>query len=156
MDYGLVRDKQTTKIENGPLITSHDGYNCCLLIVDEYSHHLWIFFFAGKSPPIATVTSFLSNHGTIPGLCRVRTDQGSELAKSIEFRKCIQKAGYTLKTTGAGASFQNAIMERPHRQLANMMRAMLSASNLDSTYWSHAIRYAVYIKNRLPHTALLG
>ena len=36
------------------------------------------------------------------------------------------------------------------------MRTMLSGSNLDSTYWSHAIRHAVYIKNRLPHTALPG
>ena len=145
MDYGFVRGKQTTKNENGPLVTSCDGYNCYLLIVNEYSQHLWIFLFSNNSPPITTVTSFLSNHNTISGLRRVRTDQGGELAKSIEFRKCIHKAGYTLDTTGAGASFQNTIMERPHRQLGNMMHTMLSGSNLDSTYWSHAIRYAMYI-----------
>jgi len=58
--------------------------------------------------------------------------KGGELAKNIEFRKYIQTAGYTLETTGAGASFQNAIVERPHRQLANMMRTMLSGSNFDS------------------------
>ena len=103
MDYGFVRGKQATKSENGPLITSCDGYNCYLLIVDEYSRHLWIFLFADKSPPIATVTSFISNHGTTSGLLRVRTDQGGKLAKSIEFRKCIQKAGYTLETISAGA-----------------------------------------------------
>jgi len=35
-----------------------------------------------------------------------------------------------------------------------MMRTMLSGSNWDSTYRSHATRHAVYIKNLLPHTAL--
>ena len=37
-----------------------------------------------------------------------------------------------------------------------MMRTMLSGANLSSDYWSHAIRHAVYIKNRLPHSALQG
>ena len=156
MDYGFVRGKTTFKNEDGPLLTSKDGFNCYLLAVDEYSRHMWIFLFSNKSPPLSTIKSFLSTHGLKSGLRCVRTDQGGELAGSIAFRKCIALAGYTLETTGAGASFQNAIVERPHRQLANMIRTMLTGANLDSTYWSHAIRHAVYIKNRLPHTALPG
>ena len=35
-----------------------------------------------------------------------------------------------------------------------MMRTMLSGANLSSTYWSWAIRHAVYVKNRLPHASL--
>ena len=156
MDYGFVRGAHTTKNEDGPLITSKQGYNCYLLIADEFSRHLWIFLFADKKPPIATVTSFLNTHGNKAGLRRVRTDQGGELAKSSTFRTCINKAGYTLETTGAGASFQNAIAERPHRTLADMMRTMLSGANLTSDYWSHTLRHAVYIKNWLPHRSLPG
>ena len=99
MDYGFLRGTQTTKNENGPLITSQDGYNCYLLIVDEYSRHLWIFLFADIYPPITTVTSFLSKHGTKSGLRRVRTDQGGELAKSIQFRYSLaprSELGYNL------------------------------------------------------------
>jgi len=33
---------------------------------------------------------------------------------------------------------------------------MLKGVKLDSSYWSHALRHAVYIKNRLPHSALPG
>ena len=156
MDYGFVRGNDITKPDDGPLITSKEGYNCYLLIADEYSRHLWIFLFANKKPPISAVTTFLNTHGTHTGLRRIRTDQGGELAKSSDFRACVQKAGYTLESTGAGASFQSAIVERPHRTLADMMRTMLSGSNLSSKYWSHAIRHAVYVKNRLPHQSLPG
>ena len=105
MDYGFVRGSTTFKNETGPLITSKEGFNCYLLIVDEFSRHLWIFLFANKSPPVKTVTTFLDHFGNKCGLRRARTDQGGELAKSAAFRKCIDDAGYTLETTGAGASF---------------------------------------------------
>ena len=36
------------------------------------------------------------------------------------------------------------------------MRTILTGDNLKSDYWSHAIRHAVYIKNRLPHENLPG
>ena len=112
--------------------------------------------FANKKPPIDTVTTFLGNHGAKQGLRWVRTDQSGKLAGSANVRKCIIDAGFTLETTGAGALFQNGIVERPHRTLANMMRTMLSGVNLDSSYWSYAIQHAVYIKNILPHNKLPG
>ena len=154
MDYGFVRGETVTKAEDGPLLTSNEGYNCYLLIVDEYSRYMWVFLFASKSPPIETVKTFLATHGLKHGLRRVRTDLGGELARSAKFREMIQKSGYILEPTALGASFQNAIVERPHRTLADMMRSMLVGAGLPSDYWSYAIRHAVYIKNRLPHRHL--
>ena len=63
VDYGFVRGKEFFKSEDGPLITSKDGYNCYLLIVDEHSHHLWVFLFSDKYPPIKTIANFLSTQG---------------------------------------------------------------------------------------------
>ena len=113
-----------------------------------------LFIFTNKKPPVKTLTNFLSTHGITSSLSCIWTDQGSELAKSRDFRECIANAGYTLESMGTGASFQNIMAERPHVTLANMMRQMLTGSNLESEYWSHAIRHAVYIKNRLPHHSL--
>ena len=48
----------------------------------------------------------------------------------------------------------NGIVEIPHRTLTNMMRTMFSGGNISSGYWSHEIRHAVYIKNRLPQNEL--
>ena len=63
---------------------------------------------------------------------------------------------YTLKTTGSGASFQNSIVKRLYRTLANMVQTMVSGEILSSGYWIHSIQRAVYIKNRLTHNALNG
>ena len=134
MDYGFVRGNDTVKNKEGPLITSNDGYNCYLMIIDEFSRYMWLFLFADKSPPIDTIKNFLDTNGLKDGLRQVRTDQGGELSRSTKFRKTILDAGYTLERTGAGASFQNGIAERPHRTLADMMRTMLARSNLSSQY----------------------
>ena len=114
------------------------------------------FYLQIKKPPIATVSSFLDTQGNKKGLQRVQTDQGGELAWSSFFCACIDKVGFILETTSAGASFQNAITERPHRTLADKIRTILSGANLNSDYWSHALRHAAYIKNRLPHQSLPG
>jgi dUTP pyrophosphatase len=61
---------------------------------------------------------------------------------------------YTLKTTGAHNSVQNGLAKKPNQDLARMMRAMLYGAGLGSEYWPYALRHAVYLKNRLPHTSL--
>ena len=147
MDYGFVRGKEILEDDkppspdntHEPLMTSKDGYNCYLLIVDEFSRYRWVFLFASKSPPTDTITTFLNKHGLPSGSKWVRRDQGGELAKSTSIRKYINDEKYTLEITEAGSSFQNAIAERPRHTLADMMHTMLSGSNLPSTYWSWEI-----------------
>lgn len=88
--------------------------------------------------------------------CSVTTDNGGELAKSVlAFRRVIRDAEYTLKTTGAFSSAQNGLVEKPNQDMARIMRALLYSSNLGSQYWSYALHHAVYLKNRLPHSALV-
>ena len=101
-----------------------------------------------------TVASFLNTNGNTTNFRQICTNQGGELAKRAAFRTCTNKAGYTLEITGAGASFKNDIVERPHRTLVDMMRIMLSDTNLSSDYWSYAIHHAIYINNQIPHRAL--
>ena len=73
MDFDFVRGKEITKNEDGPLITSKEGYNCYVSITHKFSRHLCVFLFANKSPPIATITPFLSTHGLKTGLRQVQT-----------------------------------------------------------------------------------
>ena len=39
MNYGFVRGLTTIINEFGPLVISKEGYNCYLLVADEYSRH---------------------------------------------------------------------------------------------------------------------
>ena len=154
MDFGFTRGKTVTKNESRPLITSKEEYSCYLLITDEYSRYLWIFIFANTSPSVETVTTFLNTHGLQSWLQRVRTDLGGKLTCSTSVRKFIQDKGYTLETTDSVASFKNVIVQRPHRNLTDMMQTIFTGENLQWEYWSRAIWHAVYIKNRLPYQRL--
>ena len=66
----------------------------------------------------------------------------------------LKEEEFTPEITGTDSSQQNAIGERPHRNLAQMMRCMLHSAELGPAYWSFALAHAVYIKNHLPHSAI--
>ena len=59
-----------------------------------------------------------------------------------------------METTAVESSFQNAIVERPHRTLGDMMRSMLTSAGLSNTFWANALPHAIYVKNRLSHRAI--
>ena len=65
----------------------------------------------------------------------------------------IKNNGYILQTTGTDASAQNGLAEKPNQDLARIMRCLLYSAGLGSQYWSYALRHAVYLKNRLPHSS---
>ena len=149
MDFGFVRGKK-----NNISVRSHDGYRAYLLIVDHFTRYGWVFLSKNKNPPIATVRYFLNSYGLKDNAVKiVRTDQGGELANCEAFRKTIEEASYTLEITGSDNSSQNGIAERPHKTLADMMRASLENSGLGPEYWSDALIHSMFVKNRLPHQA---
>ena len=84
----------------------------------------------------------------------MRTDQDKGLGKSKDFCAMLKDEEFTLELTGTDSSQQNSLVERPHRDLAQMMRCLLFSAELGSEYWSYALAHAVYIKNRLYHSAL--
>jgi hypothetical protein len=132
MDMGLVRGSSyRTKDENGHLLTSQDGYNSYLIIVDQASCYTWIFLSKHKIPPIKVIENFLHTYSNKTVTQKyIRTDEGGELWASHTFQQIIRDAGYILETKASDASFQNGIAERPNRTLGDMMRALLHSAQL--------------------------
>ena len=150
MDYGFIRGEA----ENGKkkIITSKDGYNCYLIIVDEFSRYTWIMLARDKTPPIQFVKDFLDKHGDKNYPTRaVRSDQGGELWKCNAFKEAVIESKFLLEPTGADDAAQNGVAENPNKTLGRMTRALLYNAKRSHEYWSYAIQHAVYIKNRLPH-----
>ena len=154
MDFGFVRGSDfKEKNEEGKIVTSRDGYNCYLIIVDRFSGYMWIMLSKNKNPPLEFVSSFLDKHADRQSPIRqVRTDQGGELWSSADFQRIVTESGFILEPTGAGNPKQNGVAESPNKSLGRLMRGMLYNAGLGSQYWSYALVHAVYIKNRLPHT----
>jgi hypothetical protein len=156
IDMGFVRGSSyCTKDKNGHLITSLDGYNSYLVIVDRASRYTWVFLSKHKVPQVKAIESFLAIHGNKQVSQKfIRTDEGGELGASHTFQRAIQATGYILEPTASDASFQNRIAEQPNCTLGDMMRALLHGAQLGPQYWSWALVHVVYLKNRLPHTAI--
>jgi hypothetical protein len=153
MDMGFVcGTKYSHKDEDGRLITSLDGYNSYLLIIDRATRYLWVFLSKFKTPKIDIVKDFLKKHGAKESHHKViRTDEGGELRGSHSFQQAVREEGYILEQTASDSSFQNGMAERPNRTLGDIMRALLHGANLGPEYWSWAVLRAVYLRNRLPH-----
>jgi hypothetical protein len=49
-----------------------------------------------------------------------------------------------------GSPYQNGVAERRNRTLMDMVRSMLSNSDLPLFLWSEALKTSVYILNRVP------
>ena len=140
-------NKNSTPPQISPLLTFTDGYSCYLLIINNWIQYSWLFPFPNKEPPIDTVCRFLQKHRNQEGLCCIHTDLSGKLAGSTGFHHLISNNSYVLETTASESLFQNGAAECMHHTLYNYMLAMLHVACLDSTYWTYAMKYAVYLSN---------
>ena len=84
----------------------------------------------------------------------VQTNQGSELARSAAFRNMmLREFGYVVEPTGADSPSQNGGAEIYNNTLAVKVRTLLYGSGLSAKFWSAALLHAVYLHNRLVHSA---
>jgi dUTP pyrophosphatase len=156
IDYGFMKGSgYCIKDEEVKTITSIDGYRSYCLIIDRKSRYTWVFLTKTKTPPLEIMQQFLKQHSNTTATRKtIQTDEGGELWNSHQFLQLVMDAGYLLEPTAAGAPFQNGMAERPNQTYGNMVRCLLHSAALGPEYWSFALLHAVYLKNRLPHTAV--
>ena len=88
----------------------------------------------------------------------MRSDRGGEYygrytengQAPCPFAKFLQDHGIVAQHTMPGSPDQNSVVERRNRTLVDMVRSMLSNSNLPKFLWIDALKMAVYIVNRVP------
>ena len=71
------------------------------------------------------------------------------------FAKYLQECGIVAQYTMPGNPKQNGVTERRNRTLKDMMRSMMSRCNLPTYLWGEAIKFALYILNRVPNKSVL-
>jgi hypothetical protein len=82
------------------------------------------------------------------------TDQGGELARSDDFcTAMLDKFGYVVKPTGADSPLENGGVEIYNNTLAVKVRTLLYGPGLPAKFWSAALIHAIYLHNRLVHSA---
>ncbi|KAL2232264.1 UNVERIFIED_CONTAM: Retrovirus-related Pol polyprotein from transposon RE1 [Sesamum indicum] len=131
------------------------GAHYMLTIVDDFSRATWTYLLNHKSQTLHTLTVFFAQILTQFG-CKIktiRTDNGSEFLSS----RCLhffQNAGVCHQRSCTYTPQQNGVVERKHRHLLQVARALMFQSHLPSRFWGDSILTATHIINKLPTPTL--
>ncbi|CAL8992943.1 unnamed protein product [Prunus brigantina] len=132
---------------------SHSGARYFLTIVDDFSRTTWIYLMKLKSETQNLLKSFFSFVSTQfnKQIKAIRVDNGAEFSSLQTF---FADLGVLYQHTCTYTPQQNGVVERKHRHLLEMARALRFHAHLPSKFWGECVLTAAYLINRLP-TAIL-
>ncbi|MDF3587742.1 hypothetical protein P3S20_24575, partial [Enterobacter hormaechei] len=79
----------------------------------------------------------------------LRSDRGGEYL-TTEFLDHLTEAGILSQWTPPGTPQLNGVSERRNRTLMDMVRLMLSYTDMSISFWGYALETAAYLLNRVP------
>ena len=78
----------------------------------------------------------------------LRSDRGGEYLRQ-EFIDHLRSCGIISQLTPPGTPQWNDVSERRNRTLLDMVRSMMSQTNLSPSFWGHALETAAFTLNRI-------
>ncbi|KAL2243082.1 UNVERIFIED_CONTAM: Retrovirus-related Pol polyprotein from transposon RE1 [Sesamum indicum] len=130
------------------------GAHYVLTIIDDFSRATWTFLMRHKSQTLITLTTFFAQILT-QFSCKikvVRTDNGSEFLSS-QCQFFFQNQGVIHQKSCTYMPQQNGVVERKHRHLLEVARALMFQSHLPNIFWGDSILTATHII-KLPSSIL--
>ncbi|KAK8499447.1 hypothetical protein V6N12_012501 [Hibiscus sabdariffa] len=110
-----------------------------------------IFILCAKSEALEKFKEFRNEvqnqHGK--SIKALRSDRGGEYL-SHEFDELLKECGIVSQLTPPGTPQWNRVSERRNRTLLDMVRSMMSHSDLPISFWVHALETAAFTLNRVP------
>lgn len=110
---------------------SSNGCHFFLTIVDDYTRGTWVYLLKDKSETGNILVTFHNMVRTQfnKKIKRVRSDNGTEFVNST-LRAFFQQEGITHETSCVATPQQNGRVERKHRHILNVARALRFQGNL--------------------------
>ncbi|KAL2239212.1 UNVERIFIED_CONTAM: Retrovirus-related Pol polyprotein from transposon RE2 [Sesamum indicum] len=131
--------------------------NCSyfLTIMDDCSRSLWTYLIHHKSQVAFTLKTFFTLIHTQfnRSIKTMRSDNGSEFLNR-SCRDLCHTLGIIHQTSCAYTPQQNSRVERKHRHLLDVARALLFQASLPTKFWGESILTATYLINRTPSKLL--
>ncbi|XP_071714161.1 uncharacterized protein [Rutidosis leptorrhynchoides] len=123
----------------GPFkIQSRDGYKYFLTIVDDFSRGVCIYLLKSKDETFDNIVSFVNliQNQFNKKVKVLRSDNGTEFVngKMINF---VKTKGIIHQTSCAYTPQQNGVVERKHRHLLNVARALMFQGGLPLNMWKN-------------------
>ncbi|GKA16926.1 retrovirus-related pol polyprotein from transposon TNT 1-94 [Tanacetum coccineum] len=126
-------------------VASINGKKYILVIVDDYSRDIWVYFLRIKDEAPYMIIDFINQvqRNLKAQILTIRTDNGTEF-KNEKLRAFYAKLGIVHKTSIARTPHQNGVVERRNRTLVEAARTMLIFSKTLEILWAEAIATACF------------
>lgn len=131
------------------------GSRYFLTILDDYSRAVWIYLLPSKQEAPKHLKNFLAlvERQFSSQVKMIRSDNGSEFICLSDF---FAQQGIQHETSCVGTPQQNGRVERKHRHILNVARALRFQANLPIEFWGYCALTAGYLINRTPTPLLKG
>jgi hypothetical protein len=135
-------------------VTSISGHQYYLLLVDDATRYVTVYFLKGKHEAAQYVKDYFT-HLHVRGVTThaIRVDRGTEFVNKDLQSWCHTK-GMDIEMTAPYSPSQNGVAERMNCTLVELARAMIVGTHLPEYLWEYAIAHAAYVRNRSYTTAI--
>jgi len=134
------------------------GHRYFLTIVDDYSRGTWTHLMVTKDEALTLIKRFVimakTQFGQIVRI--IRSDNALELGRSNEALSFFAETGIKHETSCVHTPQQNGVVERKHKHLLEVSRALMFQSALPLRFWGECVLTATYLINRMPTKVLQG
>ncbi|KAI3515606.1 hypothetical protein L1887_14507 [Cichorium endivia] len=135
---------------------THDGHKFFVTIVDDFSRYTWVTLITNKGSALFVIKNFVKLIQTqFHKIVKViRSDNAYEVGSSQEGIQFFASEGILHQKSVPYVPQQNGIVERKHKHILEVARALYFQSGLGKSYWGECVRTAVHLINRMPSTVL--
>jgi len=132
------------------------GHRYFLTIVDDCSRGTWTHLMVAKDEAIALIKRFVIVAKIQFGqtVKVVRNDNALELGRSNEALSFFAETGIKHETSCVHTPQQNGVVERKHKYLLEVSRALMLQSSLPLKFWGECVLTATFLINRMPTKVL--
>jgi hypothetical protein len=141
-------------------VKSVDGYDSFITFIDDYSRYSYIYPIKERTEALDKFKIFkaeVENQHNLK-IKIVRSDHVGEYygrhtpysQVPKPFARFLQENGIVAQYSTPGEPQQNGVAKRRNHTLMDMVRSMMSYSNLPLSLWMEALKTAIHILNRVP------
>ena len=136
----------------GPMsTTARGGFKYFITFTDDFSRFGYVYLMKHKSESFELFKEFQNEVQNQLGktIKALRSDRGGEYL-SQEFVDHLKQCGIVSQLTPPGTPQWNGVSERRNRTLLDMVRSMMSQTDLPLSFWGYSLETAAFTLNLLP------
>ncbi|KAL0293467.1 UNVERIFIED_CONTAM: Retrovirus-related Pol polyprotein from transposon TNT 1-94 [Sesamum radiatum] len=140
----------------GPLsIPARGGFSYFITFTDDHSRYDYVYLMRYKSEAFGRFKEYKLEveNQTNRKIKALRSDRGGEYL-SGEFIHYLKENGILSQWTPPGMPQLNGVAERRNRTLLDMVRSMMSFTELPPSFWGHALETAVKLLHISPSKSI--